>query len=146
MKLYQRRSNTAGQQELRVLHLTVFVHAGAGVARANVLFVQFKVLAPVLERGLGGPQVAMSAPYPSLRAIGAEGPSIDTYRETGLTSVAMGTIGELTAAPETLLDQPRIRRRVDKMRGRRHLRTSFLPFDVAAGIRRRCIELQGFEA
>ncbi|KAG0732144.1 hypothetical protein G6F57_018120 [Rhizopus arrhizus] len=89
-----------------------------------------------------GLQVLVVAPGAALAAVGRKPGGIHAHGHTGLAVVAMGAVGEQPATAKALLDQLRVRARVDQMAGRGDLRPSLSTRQVAARVGSGCVELQ----
>ncbi|KAG1385520.1 hypothetical protein G6F59_017353 [Rhizopus arrhizus] len=89
-----------------------------------------------------GLQVLVVAPGAALAAVGRKPGGIHAHGHKGLAFGAMGAVGEQPATAKALLDQLRVRARVDQMAGRGDLRPSLSTRQVAARVGSGCVELQ----
>jgi hypothetical protein len=144
-ELHQARIDTALQQELRVLVDAVVVHAAARMAAVLVAQVELVVLWHEAEFEDAGVQCLVPAPCAALAAIGAEEIDRHAQRHAGLAAIAVGAVSEHAAAPEAVGHQVRISVVVDQVAGCGDLRAGLFARQVAAGIRCRCIKLQGLQ-
>src|SRR5258706_1036629 len=138
----QARGDVRLQQEVRVLLAAVVVHAAAAMALALVEAVERVVLGVELELAVAVLEGRMARDGAALRPGGLEFAHHDAHRDARVAMIAIRAVGEGTTAAKAGRHQRAVRVRVDQVAGRRDLRTSELPRQVAAGIRRRRIELK----
>src|SRR5690606_5596139 len=134
--------DAAGEQELCVLSAAVVIHAAARMTALLVARIQVVVFRRPRQFGHEGTQALVRAPGAALAAAGREAGGVDPHRDAGATVIAVRPIGKKPAAAKTLLDQLRIRPRVDQVPGGGHLRARLAPGQVAAWVRGSRVELQ----
>src|SRR6266550_4570639 len=105
-----------------VLLAAVLIHAATGVTIPLIAKVKRVMLAIVRQFPPNGCQNAMNARSPLLASARSETLDRHPYRDAGATVIAIGAVGECTAAAESKTDQLAIDAGVDEVTGRCHLR------------------------
>ena len=144
-KFHQPGVDSALQQKLCVLVDAVVVHAATGmpgVLVAQVQLVVFRHEAKLEDAWLERPVASCCS---SLAAIRPELLDRNAERHAGLTAIAIGTIRKHAAPAKPVGHQIGVRIVVNQVTWRSDLRTRLLARQVAAGVGRRCVELQGLQ-
>src|SRR5436190_19348099 len=124
-----------------VLLAAVLIHAATGVAIPLIAKVKRVMLAIVRQFTPNRRQNAVNSRSSSLASAGPEALDRHPHRDARATVIAIGAVGECTAAAESKTNQFAIDTRVDEVTGRRHLRARRALREIAAAIRRRRIGL-----
>ena len=80
---------------------------------------------------------------PCLASCGGESFGVNSDRHTRFATVAVRSVSEEPASTKALTNQFRVNIVVDHVTGGRHLRAGGLVAQITAGVRCRCIKLQG---